>query len=237
LSRILIIDDEEELVLLLKDELTSRGHEVLAAYDGMAGIELSKMQPDLILLDVMLPKADGFRVCLAIRDIVLSPILFISAKNSEADRIKGLSIGGDDYIVKPFTLRELMAKIDANLRRELRAQYINEKQKRNRLFFGELEINLLEHTVTINGVQVTLTLKEYEIVELLALHSPQVFSREQIYEKVWGYDAEGDSITVVEHVKKIRSKLNAINPKIEYLSTVWGIGYKWNKKNEKDKFR
>lgn len=229
MSKILIIDDEKELVMLLEDELKAKGHKVLVAYDGRKGIELSKEQPDLIILDIMMPEVDGFEVCNAIRDDVLCPIIFLSAKQSEKDKIKGLTLGGDDYIVKPFGLRELIAKIEANLRREKRSQYINEENKRAKLYFGRLSIDLRERTVRVDSNRISLTKREYDIVELLALHARQVFSREQIYEKVWGYDSEGDSVTVVEHVKKIRAKLAEVEPTVEYISTVWGIGYKWNK--------
>lgn len=229
MSKILIIDDEKELVMLLEDELKAKGHKVLVAYDGRKGIELSKEQPDLIILDIMMPEVVGFEVCNAIRDDVLCPIIFLSAKQSEKDKIKGLTLGGDDYIVKPFGLRELIAKIEANLRREKRSQYINEENKRAKLYFGRLSIDLRERTVRVDSNRISLTKREYDIVELLALHARQVFSREQIYEKVWGYDSEGDSVTVVEHVKKIRAKLAEVEPTVEYISTVWGIGYKWNK--------
>jgi len=229
LSKILIIDDEKELVMLLEDELKARGHEVLVAYDGQEGIELAKKQPDLIILDIMMPGANGFEVCRAIRDDVLCPIIFLSAKQSEADKIKGLTLGGDDYIVKPFGLRELMARIEANLRREKRSQYINAENKRTKLYFGKLSLDIRERTVKINGESIALTKREYDIVELLALHAGQVFSREHIYERVWGYDSEGDSATVVEHIKKIRAKFADVTPSVEYISTVWGIGYKWNR--------
>ncbi len=229
MSRILIIDDEKELVMLLADELKAVGHEVLSAYDGETGIKLARKQPDLIILDIMMPKADGFEVCNAIRDDVLCPIIFLSARQSEADKIKGLNIGGDDYIVKPFGLKELMAKIEANLRREKRSQYINAEHKRNKLYFGELSINIKECTVKIGGNDLLLTRLEYNIVEFLALHAGQIFSREQIYEKIWGYDSDGDSSTVVEHIKKIRAKFIEGGSDTEYISTVWGIGYKWNR--------
>lgn len=229
MSKILIIDDEKELVMLLEDELRLKGHDVLAAYDGNEGIKLAKSQPDLIILDIMMPGIDGFEVCRAIRDDVLCPIIFLSAKQSEADRIKGLNLGGDDYVVKPFGLMELLARINANLRREKRAQYINAENKRTKLYFGMLNLDLKERTVKINGNPIVLTRREYDIVELLALHCGQVFSKEHIYEKIWGYDAEGDAATVVEHVKKIRAKFAAADPFVEYISTVWGIGYKWNK--------
>lgn len=229
MSKILIIDDEKELVMLLADELKSRGHQVLSAYNGEMGIELARKQPDLIILDIMMPKTDGFEVCRVIRDDVLCPIIFLSAMQSEADKIKGLNLGGDDYIVKPFGLKELLAKIEANLRREKRSQYINEENKRKKLYFQKLSIDIKERSIKIDNNDVLLTKLEYNIVELLALHAGQTFSREQIYERIWGYDSDGDSTTVVEHVKKIRAKFAEIEPDTEYISTVWGIGYKWNR--------
>ncbi len=177
----------------------------------------------------MMPGTDGFEVCRAIRDEVLCPIIFLSARQSETDKVRGLTLGGDDYVTKPFGLRELMARIDANLRREKRSQYINAEHKRSKLYFGTLCLYLKERAVKIEGSRIDLTRREYDIVELLALHAGQVFSREQIYEKVWGYDSEGDSATVVERIKNIRAKFAAVTPGREYISTVWGIGYKWNK--------
>ncbi|GAA0278544.1 response regulator transcription factor [Muricomes sp. OA1] len=228
MSKILIIDDETDLVMLLEDELKAKGHEVLTAYDGQKGIELSRKQPDLIILDIMMPGMDGFEVCRAIRDDVLCPVIFLSARQSETDKIRGLTLGGDDYITKPFGLQELMAKIEADLRRERRSQYMNAENKRSKLYFEKLCLDMRERTVRVDGKDIDLTKREYDIVELLALHAGQVFSREQIYEKVWGYDSEGNSSTVVERIKKIRAKFSAAADK-EYISTVWGIGYKWNK--------
>lgn len=228
MSKILIIDDETDLVMLLKDELEAKGHEVLTAYDGQTGIDLSQKQPDLIILDIMMPGIDGFEVCRAIRDDVLCPVIFLSARQSETDKIRGLTLGGDDYITKPFGLHELMAKIEANLRRERRSQYLNAENKRSKLYFEKLCLDIRERTVRVDGKDIELTKREYDIVELLALHAGQVFSREQIYEKIWGFDSEGNSSTVVERIKKIRAKFSAAADK-EYISTVWGIGYKWNK--------
>ncbi|WP_050640794.1 response regulator transcription factor [Faecalicatena contorta] len=228
MSKILIIDDETDLVMLLKDELEAKGHEVLTAYDGQTGIDLSQKQPDLIILDIMMPGIDGFEVCRAIRADVLCPVIFLSARQSETDKIRGLTLGGDDYITKPFGLHELMAKIEANLRRERRSQYLNAENKRSKLYFEKLCLDMRERTVRVDGKDIELTKREYDIVELLALHAGQVFSREQIYEKIWGFDSEGNSSTVVERIKKIRAKFSAAADK-EYISTVWGIGYKWNK--------
>lgn len=243
MSTILIVDDERDMVELLADELTARGHNVLAAYDGDRGIELTGLQPDLVILDIMMPGRDGFDVCRAIRDTVRCPILFVSARQSENDRVKGFSLGGDDYIVKPFGLREFLARIEANLRREERARQSadtsgatdttgtagTEKAAQTLLRWRNLELDLKGMAVTVCGELVGLTRREYEIVELLALHAGQVFSREQMYERVWGLDAEGDSSTVVEHIKKIRAKLAVADPSGDYIQTVWGIGYKWNK--------
>ncbi|WP_122643903.1 response regulator transcription factor [Luxibacter massiliensis] len=230
MSKILIIDDEVDLVSLLEKKLKKNGHEVLAAYDGQRGIELAAEMPDLIILDIMMPKADGFEVCRAIREKVFCPILFLSARQSEMDIIKGFTLGGDDYITKPFGVRELMARIEANLRREKRSAYMEGENKRTRLSFGHLALDMQGRTVKIQGTDIPLTKTEYDIVEFLALHAGQVFTKEQIYESVWGYDSTGDNTTVVERVKKIRAKFSAAAPpKEQYICTVWGIGYKWNK--------
>lgn len=229
LSKILIVDDETDLVSLLEKHLNKKGHEVLTAYDGQRGIELARENPDLIILDIMMPKIDGFEVCRAIRNSVSCPILFLSARQSEIDKIKGFSLGGDDYITKPFGIRELMARIEANLRREERTQFINAENKRTKFHFGELVLDILGKNVNIRNMKIPLTKTEYEIIEFLALHAGQVFTKEQVYEQVWGYDGTGDNTTVVERIKRIRSKIAEVDPDTQYISTVWGIGYKWNK--------
>lgn len=229
MSRILIIDDEEDLVALLKDSLENRGYIVSVAYDGETGIKEAQQQPDIIILDIMMPGIDGYEVCRKIRDVVFCPIIFLSAKQSEADRIKGLALGGDDYLLKPFSLRELIARIDAHLRREKRAVFLNYSNKRVLISFGKLSVDLKAREVKVNNYNITLTKREFDILELLLMHPGQVFSKDQIYEKVWGYDAEGDSSTVTEHVKNIRAKLAKFDTGTEYISTVWGIGYRFNK--------
>ena len=182
LSTILIIDDEKDLVKLLEKKIKENGHEVLVAFDGEEGIEKSKLNPDLILLDIMMPKIDGFEVCQKIRDNVVCPIMFLSARQSETDKIRGFNLGGDDYITKPFGLRELLAKIEANLRREKRSQYLNEENKRRKLYFRNLSLDIKDRVVEVCGKDIPLTKTEYEIVELLALNAGQVFTKEQIYE-------------------------------------------------------
>lgn len=229
MSKILLIDDEKALVSLIESRLKAKGHDVMSAYNGQEGIELAKKQPELIILDIMMSGIDGFEVCRRIREDVDCPILFLSSKQSETDKVKGFTMGGDDYITKPFGLQELMARIEANLRREKRSQYLNAEHRRSKLYFGEMCVDIQARIIKICDVKIELTKREYEITELLALHAGQVFSREQIYEKIWGYNAEGDSATVVERIKKIRSKFSAVSPDVEYISTIWGIGYKWNR--------
>ena len=228
MSRILIIDDEKDLVSLLDKKLKKNGHEVLTAKDGEEGMKLAAHFPDLILLDIMMPKMNGFEVCRSIRERVYCPILFLSARQSESDKLKGFALGGDDYITKPFGIRELMAKIGANLRREQRMQCIQVERKRTRLYFGNLTLDMQGRSVRIGEKEIPLTRTEYDIVEFLALHAGQVFTKEQIYECVWGYDGTGDNTTVVERIKKIRGKFAEAESGIQYISTVWGIGYKWN---------
>ena len=227
METILIIDDEPDLVMIIKDVLENNNYNVLTAYNGFDGIELSKKKPDLIILDIMMPDIDGFNVCNAIRDNVSCPILFLSAKDSEADKIRGLAIGGDDYITKPFSLKELVMRVKVHLRREKRALAKDDKEF---LQFKNLKVDLKGMTVTVNDKDLNLTKKEFEIIELLALYPGQVFSKEQIYEKIWGFDGMGYNSTVTEHIKKIRSKISDIDDNNQYIATVWGVGYKWDLK-------
>ncbi|WMJ80010.1 response regulator transcription factor [Clostridium sp. MB40-C1] len=225
-EKILIVDDEEDIVSFLKDTLEDEGYEVFTAYDGNEAIEKSRLYPDLILLDVMMPNKNGYEVCRDIRDIVSCPIIFLTAKQEEQDIINGLSIGGDDYISKPFSLRQLKARIKAHLRRDRRN--FNNHEKSN-LYFRKLSIDLKGRMVYVNGELIALTKKEFDIIEFLAVNCGQVFSKEQIYEKIWGYDADGDSSGIAEHIKNIRRKFANFDPDIEYISTIWGVGYKWQK--------
>lgn len=225
-EKILIVDDEEGMVSFIRDALVSEGYEVNAAYDGEEAVRCAMKHPDLIILDIMLPGKDGFEVCQQIRDVVSCPILFLSAMQGEMDRIKGLAVGGDDYIVKPFSLRELKMRVQAHLRREKRVQAIHQ---RSYLRYGGLSIDLQGHAACYKDIPIYFTPREFDIVEMLALHPGLVFSKDQIYEKIWGYDSEGDSAGVAEHVKKIRAKLNEFDADHEYIVTVWGVGYKWQR--------
>lgn len=225
-EKILIVDDEEDIISFLKDSLQEDDYEVFVAYSGTEAVEKAKLNPDLILLDVMMPGKNGYEVCREIRDIVNCPIIFLTAKSEEEDLITGLGVGGDDYISKPFSLRQLKARISAHLRRDQRS--FNNENRVN-LYFGNLNIDLKGRTVFCMGEAIPLTKKEFGVIELLAINCGQVFSKEQIYEKIWGYDADGDSATVAEHIKKIRYKLKKYDKDREYISTVWGVGYKWEK--------
>ena len=224
-TKILIVDDEKEIITFMKDYLEDVGYKVLTAYNGKDAISALAYEPCIIILDVMMPGMNGFELCELIRKKISCPIIFLSARDREEDRIKGLLVGGDDYLVKPFSLKELHARIIAHLRHEQR----NDTVVKKHIYFGQLMIDLDGHEVYIQDKKIPFTAREFQIIELLSLHPGQVFSREQIYEKLWGFDAFGDSSTVTEHIKKIRRKLNERDVAESYISTVWGVGYKWNR--------
>ena len=197
-------------------------YEVLTACNGQEAVQKAERQPDLILLDINMPGMDGLSVCRTIRAHVACPILFLTARIESADQIIGFQAGADDYILKPFDLDELAARIAAHLRREQRRI-----SPSNLRFFGECAVDYSARTVTVHGEDVPLSRREFDILELLSLNAGQVFDRERIYETVWGIDGDGSSDTVMEHVRKIRAKL-ARHTLHSYIETVWGCGYKWN---------
>lgn len=225
-EKILVVDDEEDIVSLIKDALEDENYTVYTAYNGHEVIEKLKLNPELILLDVMMPGMDGFEVCKIIRDSVSCPIIFLTAKSEEESLLKGLALGGDDYMSKPFSIKALKMKILSHIRREKRSSDVSYK---NYLSFDGLTIDLKGREIKYKEIPIPFTKREFDIIELLALNPGQTFSKEQIYEKVWGYDAEGDSSTVPEHVKKARAKLHSLHSDKEYIATVWGVGYKWGK--------
>lgn len=218
---LLIVDDERGIVDTMKAYFAPQ-YEVLTAYSGEEAIQKAEMQPDLILLDINMPRMDGLTVCQTIREHVACPILFLTARIESTDKINGFQAGADDYIVKPVDLDELAARIAAHLRREQRRH--NQSIVR---FFGELAVDYSARTVTIHNEPVILSKREFDILELLSLNTGQVFDRERIYEAVWGIDGDGNSDTVMEHIRKIRAKL-AAHTLHSYIETVWGCGYKWN---------
>ena len=220
-QRLLIVDDEKGIVDMMAGYFAPQ-YDVLTACSGQEALQKVSAGPDLILLDINMPGLDGITVCRQIREYVTCPILFLTARVGSADKIDGFRAGADDYIVKPFDLDELGARIEAHLRREQRRQGSMTVR-----FFGELAVDYAARTVTVNGELVSLSKREFDIVELLSLNAGQVFDRERIYDRIWGIDGEGSSDTIMEHIRKIRAKL-AAHTLQSYIETVWGCGYKWN---------
>ena len=220
---ILIADDDRELVRMLKTFFEIRRYSVITAENGTEALKMAERSPDIILLDINMPGADGLEVCRRIRDKVSCPILFLTARVEEQDRVNGLLSGGDDYILKPFSLKELEARIAAHLKREERQRSRARSEYR---FQRELVIDYTSKTVEVNGVALDLTKLEYGIVEFLSMNPGMVFDKERIYEKICGYDGEGDSRVVTELIRRIRKKMKE-HTETEYIETVWGMGYRW----------
>lgn len=220
-SRIMIVDDERDIVELLRDYFIWNGYEVVRAGSGAEALLRLDGRVDLILLDVNMPDMDGMEVCRRIRDLVRCPILFLTARIEDEDKIRGFQAGGDDYIVKPFSIDELGARVSAHIRRDARSAGRVDVR-----FDTDLSINFTEKTVCAGGQALPLGRREYEILELLALNAGQVFDRERIYERLWGYDSDGDSNVITEHVRRLRAKLNVAGCK-NHVEMVWGMGYKW----------
>lgn len=220
-QKLLIVDDEKGIVDMMAGYFAAQ-YDVLTACSGREALQKVTASPDLILLDINMPGMDGLAVCREIREYVTCPILFLTARVESADKIGGFRAGADDYIVKPFDLDELGARVAAHLRREQRRQGSMTVR-----FFGELAIDYGARTAAVNGTPVSFSRREFDIVELLSLNAGQVFDRERIYEAVWGFDGEGNSDTIMEHIRKIRAKL-AVHTLHGYIDTVWGCGYRWN---------
>ena len=220
--KILIIDNEE-MILSMMEKCLGEEFSVYTAENAKKALELLNVIPDIILLDINMPEMDGLELCQLIRGHISCPIIFLTARVTERDVIKGLSVGGDDYITKPFRMDELLARISAHLRREER-----KGTAENLRFDEELIIDYNSRTVFYGKEQLDFSNKEFEIIRFLSQNAGMVFDRETIYEKLWGYNGEGDSIVVKEHIRKIRNKLSVYTDK-NYIETVWGVGYKWAK--------
>ena len=220
---IMVIDDETEILDMLKRYFSLEGYHVITATGGKEALQKLAKQPDLILLDINMPDIDGLSLCKSIRNFVSCPILFLTANAEDSDKIKGFGAGGDDYIVKPFSIDELGARVSAHLRRESRIQ-----TKSSVLFDKKLAIDYLERAVYWNGNEIPLLKKEFDIIEVLSQNPGQVFDRERLYEAAWGLDGSGNNTVVAEHIRKIRAKFTAAGAK-QYIKTVWGVGYKWEK--------
>lgn len=227
MSIVLIADDNRQITSILEEYAKKEGHTVHIAHDGLDAIgKFNKFYPDIVLLDVMMPQMDGFEVCREIRKTSNVPVIMITARGEDFEKIMGLDIGADDYIVKPFSPEEVMARVRANLRRMSRA----EGQKNQTFIYDNLKINLDDYIVSIGENVIALTKKELEILWTLATNKNKVYSRDNLLNTVWGYEYFGDSRTVDSHIKRLRSKMEAVSHENWAIKTIWGVGYKFEGK-------
>ena len=226
-EKILVVDDDTSICELLRVYLEKEDYQVVIANDGMSAVSTFREEsPSLVLLDIMLPKLDGWQVCREIRKFSETPIIMLTAKGEVFDRVLGLELGADDYVVKPFDTKEIVARIKAVLRRS--AASVSEEIKE--VHYDKLSINLTNYELKVAGVQIDTPPKEMELIFHLAKNPNRVFTRDQLLDEVWGYDYYGDSRTVDVHVKRLREKLEGISEKWE-LKTVWSVGYKFETKD------
>ncbi|MGG0251203.1 response regulator transcription factor [Peribacillus frigoritolerans] len=227
-KRILIAEDEEDMRKILSLHLNSKGYEVLEAKDGIEAVDRAKQNIDLILLDIMMPGIDGLQVCKKIRSQVACPIIFISAASNDMNKMKAFSLGGDDFISKPFSLKELMYKIEALFKMKERLLQNYEENKRQRMIIDDLLVDISSREMMYNKQVIPFTKKEFDLLVLLLSSPKQIFTKDQIYESISGIDGQGDANSIVEHIKNVRSKLSSAGFPDNHLQTVWGIGYQWN---------
>lgn len=220
---VLVADDNRQIASILVNYLKKEGHQPYCAYDGQEALEqFERLKPDAVLLDVMMPKLDGFAVCREIRKNSSTPVIMVTARGEDFERIMGLDIGADDYILKPFSPAEVMARLRAVLRRIDKRQNASDQL----LVLGNLNVNLDQYQARIDGEEVNLTKKELEILWTLCSHPNKVFSRENLLDSLWGYEYYGDSRTVDSHIKRLRSKLENYSLRGWEIKTIWGVGYK-----------
>ena len=224
-TKILVIDNDASVCEMLKNYFEKEGYEVKSVNDGVLGVDSFKLyNPDIVLLDIILPKKDGWQVCREIREVSNQPIIMISTKNDTFDKVLGLELGADDYVVKPFDIKELSARIKAVLRRT--RSHAPVKSDNEVISFENIEISLQKYELKLNGKSVSIPPKELELLHFLAYNRNRVFTRDQLLDKVWGFDYLGDSRTVDVHIKRLREKLQGVSDKW-VLKTVWGVGYKF----------
>lgn len=222
--KILIADDNKQITSILEEYSKNEGYTPIVAFDGLDAInKFNAESPHIVLLDVMMPKKDGFDVCMEIRKTSNVPVIMITARGEDFDKIMGLDIGADDYIVKPFSPSEVMARIRAILRRI----NISDETYGQSFEFDNLKINLDDYKVSINNINISLTKKEVEILWTLATNKNKVFSRDNLLDSLWGYDYLGDNRTVDSHIKRLRGKIDEFNYKSWDIKTIWGVGYKF----------
>ncbi|AZR74449.1 DNA-binding response regulator [Anoxybacter fermentans] len=228
-GRVLVVDDEDAIRELIVFNLKQQGFEAIEAADGLEAIrKVEEERPDLVILDLMLPKMDGLEVCQKIRhsrELAKIPIIMLTARGEEVDRVLGLEIGADDYVTKPFSPRELMARVKAILRRLAQSQV--EEDSNDKLSIGVLKIIPSRYRATFEGIELELTPKEFELLYMLALRPGKVFTRNELLEKVWGYEYMGDTRTVDVHIRRLRKKMEEINPDLDYIETIRGVGYRF----------
>ena len=226
-EKILVVDDDVNICELLRLYIERDDYQVVIANDGKQAVELfNREQPDLVLLDIMLPKMDGWQVCKEIRKTSNRPIIMLTAKGELFDKILGLELGADDYIIKPFEAKEVIARIHAVLRRTSTSE---EKEKVKEINWDKLSINLTNYELRVDGKYIDTPPKEMELLYYLASNPNKVFTRDQLLDKVWGFDYYGDSRTVDVHIKRLREKINGVSDQWS-LKTVWGVGYKFDAK-------
>ncbi len=227
---VLIIEDEQAIIDILKFNFKKEGYKVLEAMDGQTGLELALSEnPDLILLDVMLPKMDGFEVCKKIREKSSVPVIMLTAREEEVDKVLGLELGADDYMTKPFSIRELTARVKANLRRTSIDKAAASEDNASLITSGDLTINVERYEVSKYGKVIDITLREFELLKFLATQPERIFSRENLLENVWGYEYYGDVRTVDVTVRRLREKIEDDPGMPRYIITKRGVGYYFNK--------
>ena len=229
---ILVIEDEQNINDILTFSLGKEGYKTLSALDGITGLEMALTEnPDLILLDVMLPGLDGWEVCKKVREHSQVPIIMLTAREDEVDKVLGLELGADDYITKPYSMRELAARVKANLRRSATVPVVKESEPENQdtIISGDLAINVERYEVSKNGQTIDITLREFELLKFLAMQPDKIFSREKLLENVWGYEYYGDVRTVDVTVRRLREKFEDDPSMPKYIITKRGVGYYFNK--------
>ena len=226
LGTIMVVEDEKDMACLIQDFLEVEGYTVYLAHDGRQAVEeFAKYNPELVILDIMIPFIDGMEVCKKIRQQSSVPIIMLSAKGTDMDKVLGLGLGADDYMTKPFSPIELVARVKANLRRF--KQYESVKAPGERIQFGELEADMRAHTVLLSGNPVNLSAKEFALLRFFMENPFQVFTRDQLYENVWQYGDSGDVQAVTVYIRKLREKIEKNPNEPQYIRTVWGVGYKF----------
>ena len=222
--KILVCDDDREIVEAIEIYLSQEGYQILKAYDGIEALEiLEKEEVNLLIIDVMMPRLDGIRATLKIREKNSLPIIILSAKSEDTDKILGLNIGADDYVTKPFDIKEVTARVEVQIRR---AETTGRKEEEHRFTYQELELNKGDFTVKVGNTELPhITKQEFSILELLLKHPKKVFSKEEMFEYAWEEQYMGETKTLDVHISNIRKKIKAVTDK-EYIETVWGIGYR-----------